>query len=230
MARGRRRRPAAAGHTTAGPSAPARFDQRLQMLELRDRRHIRQPEDPAALCPLPFRHFVDDRRGHDRAAAVGGGGFGSALQVGGEFCLARAVEHAGTDFPGDEDPAHQPVGRLAGGEELADLARQTGTTARTLSRRLTLATGLSPMRFAQKIRLDAALHLLQTTRLPLEAVAEKVGLEDCSALYRLIRRHTGKSPGLFRAPASPSATPAVAKRAALVRDRTSRRKSPRAIA
>jgi transcriptional regulator GlxA family with amidase domain len=89
--------------------------------------------------------------------------------------------------------------RLATPFTLEDLARQTGTTTRTLNRRLTHATGLSPMKFAQKIRVDAALHLLQTTRLPLETVAERVGFEDSSALYRLIRRHTGKSPSLFRA-------------------------------
>jgi transcriptional regulator GlxA family with amidase domain len=89
--------------------------------------------------------------------------------------------------------------RLAKPFTLRDLAQQTGTTTRTLNRRLALAIGLSPMKFAQKIRVDTALHLLQTTRLPLENVAERVGFEDSSALYRLIRRHTGKSPSLFRA-------------------------------
>ena len=89
--------------------------------------------------------------------------------------------------------------RLATPFTLQDLAQQTGTTTRTLNRRLALATGLSPMRFAQKIRVDAAIHLLQTTRLPLEIVAERVGFGDSSALYRLIRRHTGRSPSLFRA-------------------------------
>ncbi|MGY4155615.1 transcriptional regulator GlxA family with amidase domain [Bradyrhizobium sp. USDA 4461] len=89
--------------------------------------------------------------------------------------------------------------RLAMPFTLQDLALQTGTTTRTLNRRLALATGMSPMKFAQKIRVDAALHLLQTTRLSLESVAERVGFEDSSALYRLIRRHTGRSPSLFRA-------------------------------
>ncbi len=88
--------------------------------------------------------------------------------------------------------------RLATPFTLQDLAQQTGTTTRTLNRRLALATGMSPMKFAQKIRVDAALHLLQTTRLPMESVAQRVGFEDSSALYRLIRRHTGRSPSLFR--------------------------------
>ncbi len=81
---------------------------------------------------------------------------------------------------------------------LADLAAATGVPARTLARRIQAATGLSPMRFVQKIRLDTALHLLQSTRLPLEAVAERLGFADAATLYRLVRRHTGRSPGSFR--------------------------------
>ncbi len=82
---------------------------------------------------------------------------------------------------------------------LAELAVATGVPARTLARRIQAATGLSPMRFVQKIRLDTALHLLQSTRLPLEAVAERLGFADAATLYRLVRRHTGRSPGSFRA-------------------------------
>lgn len=81
---------------------------------------------------------------------------------------------------------------------LADLAAATGVPARTLARRIQAATGLSPMRFVQKIRLDAALHLLQSTRLPLDAVAERLGFADAATLYRLVRRHTGRAPGSFR--------------------------------
>ncbi len=81
---------------------------------------------------------------------------------------------------------------------LADLAAATGVPARTLARRIQAATGLSPMRFVQKIRLDSALHLLQSTRLPLDAVAERLGFADAATLYRLVRRHTGRSPGSFR--------------------------------
>ncbi len=81
---------------------------------------------------------------------------------------------------------------------LHDLAAAAGVTTRTLARRIQAATGLSPMRFVQKIRLDTALHLLQSTRLPLEAVAERLGFADAATLYRLVRRHTGQAPGAFR--------------------------------
>jgi transcriptional regulator GlxA family with amidase domain len=89
--------------------------------------------------------------------------------------------------------------RLAREVSLGDMADVVGVGTRTLGRRITAATGLSPMRFVQKIRLDAAIHLLQTTRMAVDTVAREVGFEDASALYRLVLRHTGKPPSAFRA-------------------------------
>jgi hypothetical protein len=34
--------------------------------------------------------------------------------------------------------------------------------------------------------------------LPLDRVAERVGLADAAVLHRLVVRHTGQSPGRFR--------------------------------
>jgi transcriptional regulator GlxA family with amidase domain len=81
---------------------------------------------------------------------------------------------------------------------LDEMAHTLGLGARTLSRRIVAATGLSPMRLVQKVRVDTALHLLSTTRYAVEEVAQRVGFEDASALYRLILRHTGKPPSSFR--------------------------------
>ena len=81
---------------------------------------------------------------------------------------------------------------------LDDIACELGTSVRTLARRVRSATGLAPMRFVQKVRLDTALHLLQTTRLPHDEIASRVGFADPVALYRLVRRHTGETPSRFR--------------------------------
>lgn len=89
-------------------------------------------------------------------------------------------------------------GRLPATVSLDELAAAHGTSPRTLARRIRAATGLAPMRFVQKIRLDAALHLLQTTRLPHDEIAARVGFADPVALYRLVRRHTGETPSRFR--------------------------------
>ena len=87
------------------------------------------------------------------------------------------------------------VGHTVG---LDEVAAALGLTSRTLNRRIKAALGLSPMRYVQKIRLDMALHLLGTTRLPNEMIAAKVGFADSAALYRLVRRHTGVAPGTLR--------------------------------
>ena len=91
--------------------------------------------------------------------------------------------------------------RLSRAQSLDELAGAVGVSPRTLTRRIQAATGCTPMRFLQKIRVDAAIHLLQTTRLPIDAVAHEIGFEDASALYRLVRRQTGKPPSAFRGPA-----------------------------
>ena len=87
---------------------------------------------------------------------------------------------------------------LKGTIALDKAASALNLSARTLSRRVRAATGLSPRRFIQKIRLNSALNLIERTRLPLDRVAERVGLADAAVLYRLVVRHTGQSPGRFR--------------------------------
>ena len=82
---------------------------------------------------------------------------------------------------------------------LDGLAAATGCSPRTLARRIQSETGLSPMRFVQKVRLDAALRLIRAGDLALAKVAERVGLADAATLHRLVVRHTGRSPGAFRA-------------------------------
>jgi transcriptional regulator GlxA family with amidase domain len=81
---------------------------------------------------------------------------------------------------------------------LDSLARRYGLSPRTLARRTRKAVGLSPLQLVQRVRLERALHLLRTTRMPLEEVAAAVGLGDPATLYRLVKRHTGRSPGALR--------------------------------
>lgn len=54
---------------------------------------------------------------------------------------------------------------------LADAASALGVSKRTLQRTVQRALGIPPVRFAQRIRLDHAVHLLRTTDLSVEVVA-----------------------------------------------------------
>ena len=87
---------------------------------------------------------------------------------------------------------------LANQPSLEHIAQKLGVSTRTLDRRIRAATQLSPMRLAQRIRLRTAIELLQNTRLSHAEIAEQVGYNDAASLYRLIVRHTGMRPGLFR--------------------------------
>lgn len=88
--------------------------------------------------------------------------------------------------------------RMPAPTTLDEVAEAMGVSVRTLARRVRASTGLAPMKFVQKIRLDTALHLLQTTRLPHDEIAARVGFADPVALYRLVRRQTGHAPSRFR--------------------------------
>jgi transcriptional regulator GlxA family with amidase domain len=70
---------------------------------------------------------------------------------------------------------------------LADLARGVGVSERTLTRVFTNATGLTPLRYQQILRLERAEHLIGhgTT---IEAAARAVGFEDARMLRRLRSR------------------------------------------
>ncbi|MFT3714376.1 MAG: helix-turn-helix domain-containing protein [Gordonia sp. (in: high G+C Gram-positive bacteria)] len=81
---------------------------------------------------------------------------------------------------------------------LTSLADDCHTSARTLNRRTRAAVGMSPMQLVQRIRLERALHLLRTTDQSVESIGSTVGLNDPSTLYRLVKRHTGHAPGVFR--------------------------------
>jgi transcriptional regulator GlxA family with amidase domain len=81
---------------------------------------------------------------------------------------------------------------------MEEMARAVALTPRTFARRLAATCGMSPIRFVQRIRIEAARFLLETTRLPVEEIARRVGYADASTLRRLIRRDTSLSPGHFR--------------------------------
>lgn len=70
-------------------------------------------------------------------------------------------------------------------------AEAIGVSARTLQRRTMATMGLSPLAFANEVRLDEAAHLLRNTSLSTDAVAAAVGLCNASSLGQLVRRRRG---------------------------------------
>lgn len=79
------------------------------------------------------------------------------------------------------------------------MARATATSPRTLARRVEKALGTTPLRFAQRLRVAQAVHLLETTQLPVDEVAARVGYADAAAFRRIFRRETSEAPHARRA-------------------------------
>jgi transcriptional regulator GlxA family with amidase domain len=76
-----------------------------------------------------------------------------------------------------------------------EMARATATSPRTLARKLAAALQVTPLAFARRIRVARALHLLETTREPVDQIAARVGYADAAAFRRIFRREIGQAPG-----------------------------------
>lgn len=77
------------------------------------------------------------------------------------------------------------------GFSLAAAAQAVGTSPQTLARRLQATLGKSPLGFFQEVRMEHALHLLQTTAMSVAQVAAAVGYADPVTLATLLRRKRG---------------------------------------
>jgi len=82
---------------------------------------------------------------------------------------------------------------------VAQLADELAMSSRTLARHVRAATGRGPLALVQGVRLNHARHLIESSRLTIAQVAERVGYEDATALRRLMRKAAGAAPSRFRA-------------------------------
>jgi len=78
------------------------------------------------------------------------------------------------------------------------LAERALVSPATLQRRFREQLGRPVMRYVQDLRIERASELLARTRLPVAAVAARVGIPDPNYFSRLLRRHSGRSPRELR--------------------------------
>ncbi|MBN2224762.1 MAG: helix-turn-helix domain-containing protein [Deltaproteobacteria bacterium] len=82
--------------------------------------------------------------------------------------------------------------------DIHELADYLAMSYRTLLRRFKVATGDTPISYVQKIRIETAKHLLETTALNLEGIMERVGYTDPSSFSLLFKRLTHLTPREYR--------------------------------
>ncbi|MGJ0509335.1 MAG: helix-turn-helix domain-containing protein [Methylocystis sp.] len=79
-----------------------------------------------------------------------------------------------------------------------DLARSLSTSERTLHRRLKQACGESPKTFIDRIRVETARTLLETSAKPVKELAASAGFIDEASFRRAFRRYAGMAPSAYR--------------------------------
>lgn len=90
----------------------------------------------------------------------------------------------------EEDPGR--------GGTIANLANRVRLGERTFMRRFKKATGDSPLEYLQRLRVEVAKGLLETTAASVEEITVRTGYADVSSYRRLFKRYTGISPAAYR--------------------------------
>ena len=88
--------------------------------------------------------------------------------------------------------------RFAVAAPVEEMAKWSGLAPRTFKRRFKLATGHAPIAYVQRIRVERAKRLLETSDQPIEEISWVVGYEDPASFRRLFKRLTGLAPGAYR--------------------------------
>jgi len=90
------------------------------------------------------------------------------------------------------------TGHFSVGNPVEELIRRAGLAERTFKRRFTAATGLSPIAYVQRLRVEEAKRRLERTETAIDEISWQVGYEEAAFFRRLFKRLTGLTPGTYR--------------------------------
>ncbi|MEV7010698.1 helix-turn-helix domain-containing protein [Streptosporangium sp. NPDC051022] len=90
------------------------------------------------------------------------------------------------------------IGRLGEPVTVESMAAHAGVSTRTLARRFADQLGTSPGQWLLTQRIATARDLLESSDLPLDAVARRVGLSSATNLRRRFLNTLGTTPGAYR--------------------------------
>ena len=79
-----------------------------------------------------------------------------------------------------------------------DVAAVVGLSPRHFKRRFKKATGENPLHYLQKIRMEKAKNMLETSLENIETITATVGYEDSRTFRRLFKKYTSLSPREYR--------------------------------
>jgi transcriptional regulator GlxA family with amidase domain len=83
-------------------------------------------------------------------------------------------------------------------DPVATMIRLSGLSRRTFNRRFKSATGHAPLEYVQRVRIEEAKQILETTDDPVETIASEVGYGDSVSFRRLFKRLVSSTPADYR--------------------------------
>ena len=142
-------------------------------------------------------HILRRDLGSDTANRVARGAVVAPWRAGGQAqFIERPVPEAGDEGTGPArawvlDHLDEPV-------TLASLAARVGMSVRTFTRRFREETGETAGTWLLRVRVDHARHLLETTDLPVDRVAERSGFGTAASLRQHLTTAVGMPPLAYR--------------------------------
>ena len=97
-----------------------------------------------------------------------------------------------------EKAEHFLQSRLHHEISVGELAEYCGTSERSLLRHFRTYHGLSPIEHIQRLRVERAKALLETTHLSFDEIVERCGYSDSASFRKLFKRATAITPGDYR--------------------------------
>ena len=88
---------------------------------------------------------------------------------------------------------------LSGDLSLRNLAQAQNVNASYLSSLFKKETGETVTEHVNRKRMEHAIHLLQSTRLQVQTVAQHCGISDLNYFSKLFKKHVGMTPREYRA-------------------------------
>lgn len=104
-------------------------------------------------------------------------------------------DHGDAEIQGAQDWVSK---HFAVANPVEEMVKRSKLAARTFKRRFTTATGLAPLDYVQRLRIEDAKRRLERTDASVDEISWRVGYEDAAFFRRLFKRMTGLAPGAYR--------------------------------
>jgi transcriptional regulator GlxA family with amidase domain len=145
--------------------------------------------------------LVEADLGRDIALGVAQGLVVFLKRPGGQsqFSVQLASDAAAPDPDRFADIKQWIAGGLDGDLSVERLADRAAMSPRNFARRFTEAMGVTPARYVEMLRIDAARRLLTGSDMPVARVAQACGFASAEAMRLAFKRHLDVAPVEFRA-------------------------------